>query len=77
MYYSNIKAELSRHDLTVKELAAYMNMSPQNVYNKLRGKVAVTTKDMQLIQNFFIEKAGGAFSLDYLFSTDVTNNGGN
>lgn len=75
--YSNIKAELSRHNLTVKELAAYMDMTTQNVYNKLSGKVAVNAKDMLQIQNFFIEKAGGAFSLDYLFSTDVTNNGGN
>lgn len=75
--YSNIKAELSRHNLTVKELAIYMDMSTQNVYNKLSGKVAVNAKDMLMIQNFFIEKAGGAFSLDYLFSTDVTNNGGN
>lgn len=75
--YSNIKAELSRHNLTVKELATYMDMSTQNVYNKLSGKVAVNAKDMLQIQNFFVEKAGGAFSLDYLFATDVTNNGGN
>ncbi len=76
LMYLNIKAELSRHNLTVRDLAAYMCMSTQNVYNKLNGKVAVTTKDMQQIQNFFIEKAGGAFSLDYLFKTDITNNGG-
>ena len=72
--YSNIKAELTRHNLSVKELAAYMGMSTQNVYNKINGKVAVTTKDMQEIQNFFIEKAGGAFTLDYLFNNSLVVN---
>ncbi len=74
--YSNVKAELSRYNLTVRQLAAYMNMTTQNVYNKLNGKVTITTKDMQQIQSFFIEKAGGAFSLDYLFATNLTTNGG-
>lgn len=74
--YANIRAELTRYNLTVKDLAAYMGMSTQNVYNKLNGKVTVTTKDMQTIQNFFIEKAGGAFTLDYLFNTQILSNGG-
>jgi hypothetical protein len=50
-------------------LADYMNMTPQNVYNKLNGKTAVTQQDMKAIQTFLRVKGGGTFTLDYLFKS--------
>lgn len=69
LLYPNIHAELARAGLTVAMLADYMNMTPQNVYNKLNGKTAVTQQDMKAIQTFLRVKGGGTFTLDYLFKS--------
>ena len=65
--YPSIHAELARLGLNVIALAEFMGMTSQNLYNKLNGKTAITEKDMKAIQEFFIAKGGGAFTLDYLF----------
>lgn len=67
--YPNIYAELARAGLNAAKLADYMGMTRQNIYNKLNGKAAFNLKDMETIQEFFKEKAGGSFSLDYLFKS--------
>ena len=67
--YPNIDAELARNGLTAAMLADFMGMTRQNVYNKLNGKAAVTLKDMEQVQEFFRVKAGGTFTLDYLFNS--------
>lgn len=70
LLYPNIYAELARSGLTVAILAEFMGMSAQNVYKKLRGATAITEKDMKAVQNFFEVKECGAFTLDYLFTTN-------
>ena len=69
--YPNVYAELARYGLTVAMLADFMGMSVQNLYGKLNGKTAVNQKDMRAIQEFFKAKGGGAFTLDYLFTTNL------
>lgn len=66
--YPNLFAELARKGLSVTMLADFMGMTSQNLYGKLRGATVLTEKDMKAIQEFFIAKGGGAFTLDYLFS---------
>lgn len=66
--YPNIIAELARYGLSVRDLADYMGMSSQNLYSKFRGTTALSLKDMELIQLYFKDKAGGVFTLDYLFN---------
>lgn len=68
LLYPNVHAELARSGLTVPTLAEYMGMTAQNLYNKLKGTTTLSAGDMKLIQEFFIEKGGGTFTLDYLFS---------
>lgn len=65
--YPNINAELARIGCTIPVLAEYMEMTTTNLYNKLKGKTAINERDMRKIQEFFIAKGGGAFTLDYLF----------
>lgn len=71
LLYPNINAELARNGLTVAMLADFMGMTVQNLYGKLKGKTAITEKDMKAIQEFFKAKGGGAFTLDYLFTTNL------
>jgi hypothetical protein len=66
--YPNISAELARIGCSIPILADYMGMTTTNLYNKLKGKTTINEKDMKKIQEFFIAKGGGAFTLDYLFS---------
>ena len=75
--YPNLMAELARGNANVKALADYLEMTTQNLYAKLRGAGSLSEKDMKGIQRFFIEKAGGTFTMDYLFSNEPLNNGGN
>jgi hypothetical protein len=65
--YPNLNAELARSGLTVAMLASFMGMTTQSIHNKLNGKTAINHRDMKAIQEFFKEKDGGYFSLDYLF----------
>jgi hypothetical protein len=67
LVYPNLNAELARSGLTVTMLASFMGMTTQNVNNKINGKTAINLRDMKAIQEFFKEKGGGDFTLDYLF----------
>ena len=67
--FPTIRAELARSKKSAADLADFLGTSRQNVYNKLNGKSAFKLKDMEMIQNFFKEKAGGDFTLDYLFKS--------
>ena len=73
LLYPNIRAELARCGATVQMLADFMGMTSQNLYGKLRGATMITEKDMRQIQEFFIAKGGGAFTLDYLFLNETNN----
>ena len=66
--YPNIDAELARNGFTVADLAEFMGMTRQAIYNKLNGKAGFTLKDMEQVQEFFKVKDCGTFTLDYLFS---------
>lgn len=77
LLYPNLSAELARSNQSVRALAEYLEMTNQNLYSKLRGASLLSEKDMKNIQRFFIEKAGGTFTMDYLFSNEPLTNGDN
>lgn len=77
LLYPNLSAELARSNQSVRALAEYLKMTNQNLYSKLRGDSLLSERDMKGIQRFFIEKAGGTFTMDYLFSNEPLTNGGN
>lgn len=77
LLYPNLSAELARSNQSVRVLAEYLEMTNQNLYSKLRGDSLLSERDMKGIQRFFIEKAGGTFTMDYLFSNEPISNGGN
>lgn len=68
--FKNFDAELARNGLNVGDVADYMGKTKQTIYGKMSGKIAITQDEMKSIQNFFSEKAGGTFTLDYLFATE-------
>ena len=65
--YPNLRAELARAGLSVKDLAEYMHMTHQCIYKKFNGEIVLNEKDMRTIQEFLKANGGGAFTLDYLF----------
>nr|DAW56159.1 MAG TPA: C2 repressor [Caudoviricetes sp.] len=77
LLYPNLSAELARNNQSVRALSDYLGMTSQNLYSKLRGASSLSEKDMKAIQRFFIVKAGGVFTMDYLFSNEPISNGGN
>lgn len=77
LLYPNLSAELARSNQSVRALAEYLEMTNQNLYSKLRGASLLSEKDMKGIQRFFIEKAGGTFTMDYLFNNKPLTNDGN
>lgn len=60
MKYPNIKAEMGRHNITIKELAQNLKLSTNSVSFKLNGKREFTLSEIEEIANLF------NCSLDYL-----------
>ncbi|MEY8229967.1 helix-turn-helix transcriptional regulator [Blautia coccoides] len=65
MIYPNIRAEMGRHDLTIKELAVKLGLSSNSVSFKLNGKREFTLSEIEHIANMF------GCSLDYLVGHEV------
>lgn len=72
--YPNVKAELARYNSNTAELAEYMGMTRQNLNGKLNGNITLNINDMRGIREYFIEKFGGAFTMDYLFADEPKRN---
>lgn len=62
MYY-NLINEISKRDLTIKDFANFINISPRTFSQKLQGKKNFFYKDIIKIVEFFNCK----LSSDYLF----------
>ena len=67
MLYKNIKAEMGRHDLTIKELATNLGLSTNSVSFKLNGKREFTLSEIERIASLF------DCSLDYLVGHKFKN----
>lgn len=65
MLYPNIKAEMGRHGLTIKELATNLGLSTNSVSFKLNGKREFTLSEIERIACLF------GCSLDYLVGHEV------
>lgn len=65
MLYPNIKAEMGRHNITIKELAANLGLSTNSVSFKLSGKREFTLSEIEHIACIF------GCSLDYLVGHEV------
>ena len=65
----NIRLFRKEKGYTQAELAKMLNISRNAVYRKLKGVNAFTLKDMVAIQEYLNAKVGGAFTLDYLFTS--------
>ncbi len=68
--YPNLRAEMARQGVSVSDLAEYMGMTHQNLYNKLSGRVVFTEKDIKAIQKYLSDKEGVTYTLDYLFENN-------
>ena len=65
MLYPNIRAEMGRNHLTIKQLASRLGLSTNTVSFKLNGKREFTLSEIERLANMF------DCSLDYLVGHDV------
>ena len=71
--FVNIKIEMTRAGINVSDVANEMKISPQALYQKLKGNTEFTLKDMQLLRNILSSHNGEKLTLDYLFGGDNGN----
>jgi len=64
--YSNLKAEMARSGITVKDVSLTLNKTEKSVRSKLAGIHDFTLRDTTLIRDAFFP----GFSIDELFVSD-------
>ena len=63
--YLNMKLELRREGVSLKQVAEHLGMTTNNLNAKLNGRVAFTVQEVVEMRNRFMPDA----TLDYLLST--------
>lgn len=71
--YSNLLAELTRANISPKEVAEAIGVSLTAYYGRLKGTIKFKLADMLAIQRLIKEKTNETMSLDYLFKYDKDN----
>lgn len=67
--YKNVKAEMSRNDITLEDLAEALGKTVSTVSQKLNGKYPITLNEAKIIK----KRLGVALPLEELF--EVTEEG--
>lgn len=68
--YDNLRAEMSRNNVTGLKLASVLHITHQSFYKKINGKSDFTIKEIKGIQNYFRDvdpSRKDVYTLDYLF----------
>lgn len=68
--YSNLKAELSRANVTSAEVAKAIGMTRQGFYSKKNGINDWKLSQMVALQDYINKKLNTNYTLDYLFKRD-------
>ncbi len=71
--FVNVKIEMTRARMNVSDVASEMQISPQALYQKLKGNTEFTLKDMTRLKNILSNHIGEKLTLDYLFGGDNGN----
>ena len=66
MKFMNLKAEMVRNGLTVKDISTHLNITDKSLRNKLSGSSDFTLSQAYKIKTVFFPK----LSTDYLFETN-------
>lgn len=64
--YPNLKAEMARSGITIKDVAAELNCTPRTAWAKVEDRTPVSVKEAYKIQQLFPE-----LSIDYLFNREA------
>lgn len=62
--YPNLNAEMARHNVAPKDIAAALNVTLETARNKLSGRTKVSTPEAEAIRDAFFPN----LTLDYLYS---------
>ena len=73
MKYNNLRAEMKRANLTGKELARILKLSPQAVYMKLSGRVSWSVGQAVIVRNVLSDILNQDLTLEYLFGANNDN----
>lgn len=68
--YSNLRAEMARHHLTIQSMAAGLKMNRDTLSRKLSGKSPLYLDEAFRIQRMFFSD----LDVSYLFRQDVNDN---
>jgi len=63
--FRNLIAELARHEISTKELAAILNVTPKTINNKIAGRSEFTLPEILKISSIF-----PALEISFLFARD-------
>ncbi len=66
MGYRNLKAEMARKDITIKDLMAVTGKSRPGISNNLNGRGRFTVEESLAIRRAYFPE----MSIDYLFESD-------
>lgn len=69
--YPNLKAELSRYNISVEDLGNLLGVAKPNVYTRLTGEKDFLLSEMLTIQAYLELKTAKKFELEYLFSREA------
>ena len=67
MQYRNLAAEMTRANMTAREVSSNLDMTEANFSLKMCGKRTWKLKEMTLIQDIINQKLDKNYTLDYLF----------
>ena len=70
MTFPNLKAEMTRHGITVSELAAVWNTTERTVTNRLNGTTEITFAQCRAARDSLFP----GMTIDYLFNTEPIAN---
>lgn len=68
LLFPTLEAEITRANVTRKELADALNISEKTLYNKLTGATTFDIHECQMICSFLEKKTGRVQSLKNLFN---------
>ena len=66
--YKNLKAEMIKQDISIKDIASLLNIKVDTARLKVNGKIPLRMSECQEIASLFTNSN----SIDYLFSNEVS-----
>lgn len=71
MKYENLRAELTRHQISIGEIGRCLKVSRGTVFGKFAGRTDWKLSEVEKIIEILYRKSGQIYSAEYLFSINI------